>query len=180
MPRLYVANATSQEQHFLWRVPANDPLTERAPGKLVESVIRIGTQVLIGGSRADWTPAQIDFIIGPHVKYGIRKSDEIDRTKPFIGLIYSIEKPVTTVHIERGLRHNQQVLVNQGKVIRQEAAVALDMDLEAGTGRPYRGNLRVEVEEMSRDPKDTTPQFHEGVVVTKEATPPKGSRRRRA
>jgi hypothetical protein len=111
--KMFVANCTQQHQDFLYRVP------ESTSPRLAR--IDIGAQVQLSG---ELTQQQIDSIIAQHAKYGLVRADEVDRTRPFIGLCYTIDRPVNINAMKAAVEHNRGVLDARGKKIREEAAIA--------------------------------------------------------
>jgi hypothetical protein len=166
---MFVANGTQQNQLFFYRLPG--------VAQARRQEIPIGCQIKLSGQLSSH---DIDAIIEQHSKYGLVRTDEVDRTKPFVGLVYSIDKPVPSPYITRVIEHNEKVLIERGRRIREENAVALNDALEQGVGPGYKGNLRIEVEEFGRSRDTMGPEFHEGVRVSRDAAPPKNTRRRRA
>jgi hypothetical protein len=117
--RLYISNTTKQNVDFFYRVLEN-PVARRQQ-------IPIGGQIVISG---DLSTPDVEYIIGQHRPYGMVSADELDRTKEFVGLCYSVDKPVTMIKIERTMRHNDAVLIKRGEEIRKEAAIASSNGLE--------------------------------------------------
>lgn len=140
MSYIYIANLTKQNHVFYYRVPEEPksygPLPFRAD-------IRAGSQVRLP---KDYNPAQVEGILAPHRNYGLVEVKEIDRTKPFIGLCYSLDRPVPLEAIQRGIQHNDEVLIEQGKENRAKAAIAVhNMVTDPGVA----GGERPDVLEMS-------------------------------
>ncbi len=118
MSKMYIANTTKQDHVFTYRVPDDESATMSRPRAIT---IRAAAQVALPDNMN--TP-QIDAIIQQHGRYGMVDAKEIDRTKPFIGLCYSIDRPVSLDTIRHGLGHNDKVLVERGRKMREEAGVA--------------------------------------------------------
>ena len=95
MGKMYVANCTSQVQDFQYRLPES--------GKVFKQTIPIGQQIQVSG---DLNVLHIQAIIEQHAKYSMVAVHEIDRTKPFIGLCYNLDKPVDMEKVRRALVHN--------------------------------------------------------------------------
>jgi hypothetical protein len=171
--RLYVANATKQNVDFLYRVPERQSwLQQRIP---------IGGQVQVTG---ELSRDVIDYIIQQHVKYGIVSADEVDRTREFTGLCYSVDKPVQMAKIEKLIRHNTDELVKLGKQIRQESAVASSVSLEGEIDQSGRNevlrNFEASIVEENHDDRDEGPAIAEGIRVNRSGeAAPKTARRRR-
>lgn len=168
--QLYIGNATRQIVEFVYRLP-------ETPGARNQSV-PIGGQVRVSG---DLSRVQIDAIIDQHAKYGLVHVDAIDRTKPFIGLCYSVDRPISSDKLGRAMNHNMEVLTNLGKQFRQEAAVAENNRIEqhiAEEKMPINlKDFEVSIVEESR--KDSpAPQFAEGIRVSKGGNDNDGSRGR--
>lgn len=170
--KLYVANCTQQNQDFVYRVPDAVNSVRRQP-------IPIGGQILISG---DLDEAAVNYIVSQHARYGLVRVDEIDRTKPFIGMCYDVDRPIPAKRIMIALEHNQDVLVGLGKKIREESAVALNNLVEnnlQNSGLP--GNVtNVEISAVEQETaRNPSPSFAEGVRVRRDAPPPsRGARQR--
>lgn len=108
--KLYIGNATKQVQNFTYRLG----------GGVRAQMIPIGAQVAISG---DLDEGDVLSIIGQHEKYGLVEFDRIDQTRQFTGLVYSIDVPLKPGAIEKLMRHNTNVLVARGKVLRKAAAL---------------------------------------------------------
>lgn len=168
--KLLVANSTKQDHEFIYRVPEST--------RLHQQPIPSGQQVQI---YRDDTSDVIDAIIKQHEPYGLVKVDEIDRTKPFIGLCYSTDKPIPISKIMYVAEHNDDVLAEQGQISRTESVAALGDALNKATEGKLNG-LEVEVVESKR-PGDTTKGFRQTIEVprTTEGKPRnKGGRPRKA
>ena len=172
--RLYVANATKQNFDFMYRLP-------EVTGIRMQT-IPIGGQVQITG---ELTTPQVDSIIAQHTKYGMVAVDEIDRSRNFTGLCYSIDKPVPVAKIMTAVRLNTNVLQERGRRMRQEAAVAennrIEQTLIENDIPGTLNKLEVSVVE-EKDRTDGEPMVAEGVRVTRnepenEQAPPRRRRR---
>lgn len=166
--KLYVANGTAQYQDFLYRMPEQPmPRMQR---------IGIGEQIQISG---DLSRLEIDNIVNQHTRYGLVEEVEVDRTKPFVGMCYSIDKPVKLDSISQMVGHNREVLEDRGRVIRQESAIATSSVLETET--PGLQALEMSVTEVMKD--GSTPSISEGTRVTRRESaneaPPANKPRRR-
>lgn len=121
--KMYIANCTKQVASFIYRLPEHHQQRQQQ--------IEIGGQTQISG---DLTQLEVDAIIEQHTKYGLVAADDLDRTKPFIGLCYSIDKPVRIGKLEQALVHNDKVLEQRGAQTRKEAALAVAKNVEQQTG----------------------------------------------
>lgn len=166
--KLHIANLTQQNQDFVYRVPETTGLRKQ--------MIGIGEQIVISG---DLNRPQIDAIIEQHAKYGLVAVEEIDRSRPFVGLCYSIDKPVPAARMLGGIEHNTGVLTARGREIRKEMAVATNSMLENqdGPGALQRLEMLV-IEEEGKAPSDNP--ISEGIIVDRQSGPgeTKGARPR--
>jgi hypothetical protein len=171
--KLFIANMTQQVQDFCYRVPESTGLrTQR---------IDVGQQIQISG---DLSTPQIEEIVNQHARYGMVHIDEIDRHKPYIGLVFSTDRPVTVNRMSYGIQHNRMVLVERGKEIRQETAVALHQKIEQNPPEGM-GNLKaVHVTTIEEESKSNpNPTFAEEVHVDPKTPPTKprsGGRHRKS
>lgn len=136
MAKLYIGNCTHQQHDFNYRRPEMK--------SVLMQTIQAGGQVPLTG---DLSTHDIASIIEQHAKYGLVSVSDIDRTKPFIGLCYSIDKPISVENLRRGFMHNEAVLTQEGVKLREESAVALSNVIEAQTG-PLK-SLEVSVQEVT-------------------------------
>lgn len=157
--KLYVANCTNQVQDFIYRLP------ETASSR--QQRIEIGGQIQISGTLSKM---DIDAVIEQHTKYGMVSVDEIDRTRQFIGICYSVDKPVDLKYVARAFDINKYVLDERGKTIRQEAAIAVSNSVEEQGAGLTALDMSV-VEEQT--PKNPDPKIAEGVRVSRLETPGK-------
>ncbi|SUH14978.1 Uncharacterised protein [Salmonella enterica subsp. enterica] len=80
--KLYIANTTKTAPRFR--------LAQTGDGRLVYHPINAGSQAVV----IDGTRAEIDLIIQQHADYGLIDATKIDQNRIYIGLCYSIDKPV--------------------------------------------------------------------------------------
>lgn len=175
--KLFIANLTRQIHSLAYRIP----------GQGVRTLpIGVGSQVLVPGEPG---VDQVDAIVKQLERYGLRRADELDRTRTFSGICYALDKPVPGAKIERGVRQNIAVLAERGKVMRQEAAVAGNSILEsslAESGIPATlRELDTTIVEDKPDPRSETAPIAEGFHVTRDegsgppATRPQGGKKTR-
>lgn len=165
MTKMFVANCTRQVQDFSYYLPES-----RAPRV---QPIPVGGQIRISG---ELTPMDVEAIVKQHAKYGLVSAAEINRTKVFIGLCFSLDKPVPIDTMRQVLTSNVVVLRERGRIIREEAAVAVNNALSEEN--PSLTSLEMSVVEDRKD--GGTPEVAEGVRVAHEApgsTPPPEGRR---
>jgi hypothetical protein len=169
MSKLFVANTSKQIQLFAychqeWTGPRHMSI---APGAQVQFA-------------ENFTQAELDSIISAHAAYGMVRASELDRTRPHVGLVYDIDKPVKLNAIEGTLfDHNNKALAAQSKEIMKEQTAAMAQQVEHQMNTPVNA-LHVTVQETER--KDShSPTVHDQYVVTDNPTPaspsPKGRRR---
>jgi hypothetical protein len=166
---LYVANCTQQVQDFNYRMLESTALRVQK--------IEIGGQIRVAGNL---TTPEIDYIVEQHARYGLVAVDEIDRSKPFIGLCYSIDKIIPVGKIERALEHNTGVLTERGRQLRADAAVASAKIME--DSGPKLNALNFTIEEASKPGRDIEFQKQEVTVTRNEpdASPTPSRKARRA
>src|SRR6185503_14083071 len=87
-------------------------------------------------------------IISQHRVYGLASVAEFDRLKEFVPLIYSEGKPISADTIRRCMAMNNGVLVQRGRDMRQQAAVAANEAISEIT--PSIETLEMSVVEESR------------------------------
>jgi hypothetical protein len=161
---LFIANPTRQPIAFLYRTLENN--------KVLQQNIGYGQQVKIAG---DLSTEEIDYIIGQYRKYGIVKADDMDSNRGFVGICYSVGKPISSIRIDRTLRHNQFVLIDRGKKQRQAAAIQEMVRMEDDiikSGRPERlVGFEASIVEHNHNDRDELPPIAEGIRVTRNANP---------
>ena len=158
--KLYIANCSKLHDHlFIYRI-----LEGRDP---VRQFIEKGGQTQISG---DHTREGIDYIVSQHRKYGLVSVDDIDRTKPFVGLAYSVDRPISAAKLQTAIVHNDAVLIERGRQNRQEAALTINEQttrFSQDNRLPGVRNLEMSVTEDRRD--GGNPAVNEGVRVTTRA-----------
>jgi hypothetical protein len=167
MPELYVGNVSKQVQMFAYRVP------ER-PG-IVTQTIPIGGQVRVApnGVTTDLTTPEIDSIIHQHRMYGIASVDDLNeaRNSPFNGLVYSIGKPISVEKLRKAMQKKDEALRGFGQRLRQEAALAVNSQIEEQIGAPLR---QLEMSFQEEEPRggyaEDLDHLAEGVRVTRSQT----------
>lgn len=172
MPKLYVANATAQPHDFV--VPLPEKGAMRIP-------IPAGQQVLVPIPETANNQTTINSIVDHHTKYGMVESKRAGDTKRnFVGLIYSLDKPVQHERIAVLVQRNMTVLEDRGVSLRRQAAISQHKALtEKG---PAPRALEMTVAEDTKPGVD--PSIDETTIVSTEAPegagPQPTQRRRRA
>jgi len=165
MPELYIGNISKQIQIFAYRA------LERTG--IVTQNIPIGGQIRISpnGRTFDLSLPEIDFILDQHKMYGITDVGEIGSIRsPFTGLVYSIGKEISVNKLRDAMLKKEQVMDEFGKKVRQEAALAVNSQLE----KTFPGELRnLEMSFTEEEPRggysDDITHISEGVRVTRDA-----------
>jgi hypothetical protein len=165
MPELYIGNVSKQIFQFAYRSP------ER-PGVIVQT-IPIGGQIRISpnGALTDLSTPEIEAILGQHKTYGIVDIDEVDSSQsPFSGLCYSIGKQMTPEKLRRAMLKKEEALKVYGSKMRQEAALAVNSQIEEQIGAPLR---QLEMSFQEDEPRtgyaDDLDHLAEGVRVTRQS-----------
>jgi hypothetical protein len=154
MSKMYILNCTRQVQEFWYRLPESS--------KLLHQLIPIGGQIQVAG---ELNTPEIDAIIEQHSRYGMVAFSEINKSQPFVGYCYQIDKRFGNIveALQRGLEHNDMVLEERGQQLREEAAVAINQSIE-----DQRAPARLTALEMTVEEEGDEGTFHKGVKVTKD------------
>ena len=163
MAKLYVANCTKHIQMFMYSVPEEKGMrTQR---------IEMGGQTLI---YQDSSMDVISYIIGQHEQYGLVSSNEVPRTKAFIGLCYSLDRPVDIEKIMTAVEQNDDVLIKRGQEIRKDTAAMFSNRLTEDVGELERA--RVEFLETPTDANNKAvaegSRFKERITIAQEGRDP--------
>jgi hypothetical protein len=165
MPELYIGNVSKQVQMFAYRSP------ER-PG-IITQIIPIGGQIRVApnGIKTDLTTPEIDSILEQHRMYGLTSVDDLDiiRNSPFNSLVYCVGKPISAEKLRKGMQKKEEALKAMGQRIRQEAALAVNSQIEEQIGAPLRQlEMSFQEEEPRGGYSDDLDHIAEGVRVTRE------------
>lgn len=164
---LFIGNPTKQIQEFAYRIPGNSGV--------LRQIIPIGGQIKIS---AELNRPEVDGIIAQHARYGMKSIDEVDRAKPLVALIYSVDKPIPSGRLTQAMAHNDDVLRQNGEEMRKEIAVAANNQIENqlaeigndnGQDMTLRGFETSVVEDVrsGQTRVEGQEQFAEGVRVTR-------------
>lgn len=162
---LYIANCSMQNISFVYRIPGNpSPRTQ---------IIPIGQQVKISG---ELTSDEIDSIIDQHRVYGLVDVKEIERVRgKFGGMCYSIGSPVSSDKLGYARQIKIESLVEQGKKIRQEAAISVSNQIEENLeGNMNLNGLEMTIQEEDRKlsaDEEGGKRIAEGIRVRRDAEP---------
>jgi hypothetical protein len=165
MPELYIGNISKQIFQFAYRSP------ER-PGVIVQT-IPIGGQIRISpnGTHVDLSTPEIELIISQHVTYGLVEIDAVDtKQSPHSGLCYSIGKAMTPEKLRRAMLKKEEALKEYGRKLRQEAALAVNSQIEEQIGAPLRNlEMSFQEEEPRSGYADDLDHLAEGVRITRQS-----------
>lgn len=128
--RMYIGNATKCIVEFHYRLPEH-------PGVIMQR-IPIGAQIALS---RDLSTPDINLVLKQNAAYGLVSADEIDRRKEFHGLCYSLGNPISSVKLSVAIERNTQVLVDQGRKMRETFAIAQSNNLENDAVRQDVGRL---------------------------------------
>lgn len=160
MTKMFVANCTQQIQDFQYRLP------ERA--EMLRQSIAIGGQIVLAD---DLRPMDVDAVKDQHERYNMIHVDRIGTVRAFVPLVYSLDRPVRSERIAEQVEANQLILVERGRKIRQDAAIAVNARVEnqlaEDRAEARLNQLEMSVVEENRDPRDESPEVAEGVRVTR-------------
>ncbi len=174
MPKLYIANVTSQTQEFMYWLPeATRHYTQ---------TIHIASQTQVPGK--DIPKTTIDSILEQHRVYGLVGADEALRGTHFYGLVYSIDKPVPFEKLQRLVDRYRGILNRSGEESRRNAAIATNEYVENmlfERQMPHQlTQLDMSVEEMSRPEGFEGAETSQGFTVVRgKDDPPRPVRQRR-
>lgn len=161
--KLFIANTTKQVQDFYYRIPGHPSSSGMMP--LLQK-IAMGGQICIP---ADLNTPEIDGIIEQHQGYGLISADKVDAAKGYVGLMYSIDKPVPAAKMAKLIGHNTDVMVERGQKNRESAGIAALDQANQFLAEQRPGDaidaFEMSVVEETRDPKDQSKEVAEGVRV---------------
>ena len=167
MPTLYIGNVSKQVQIFTYRSP------ER-PG-VIAQIIPIGGQIRVSpnGAHFDLSTLEIDAIIAQHRTYGLVEIGEIDsKQSQFSALCYSIGKEMSADKLRKAMMKKEDAIKAFGQKLRQEAALAVNSQIEEQGGQKLRElEMSFEEEEPSGGYSENADHNSEGILVTRSADP---------
>lgn len=175
MARLYVANLGRQPHDFHYRVPAEIGWSRQTQHRRIAP----GTQQQI---HTEAPLPVLEAIIEQHRQYGLIEASEVPKTKGFVGICFSIDRPVPLDQMEYGVDHNAGALQEQGVKNLEEAAFAADRAFEntlidAQRRGEIRGSTRVKALHVETLEDGDAPKFGQHIKVD-HLTPIEGDRRR--
>ena len=167
MPKLYVANCTTQNHSFQYRFEGNP--------RIYSFDVRAGGQDIVFDGPQD----RLEAIIRQKEGMGFAAAVEASRIRVVTGLLWSVDKPVTPTQMMVVAERNAELLTKQAAQRREEAAIAVAVKSDRDTGHKVASLELDVVEEMPRERADATP-FQHGVKVSTAATGRSERPRRRA
>lgn len=167
MPTLYIANCSKQRHDFVYRI-AEETAARRQQ-------IPPGGQITIYQPNA---PLEIlRSIVDQHAKYGLIDVAEIDRRKPFVGVCFSLDKPIKVEKIMYADEHNADVLADVSVEARKLSAAALHDSIDKATeGAGRLEGIEIEVIEQNNP---GVAGLNETVEVSRQPREPSTTRRGR-
>jgi hypothetical protein len=158
MARLYVANCTKYIQDFLYRLPDKK-------NQIFQKIIPIGGQVEVREGSVDLLVS----IIKQHLHYGLVPVEEVDRTKNFFGLCYSIDKPINIDVIMNAVQHNEEEKERRSHEQRKRLAATLSNTIDdvMATSDSKLQSVEVEFVEQRKGDADTRDKMKEAIQVVK-------------
>ena len=161
--KLYVANCTKQYHSFVYRLPEGNRMS--TPVKLSP-----GEQKLIGADKLSNT--DVDAIVAHHRQYGMVSESEIKNTHSYVGLCYSVDKPVSLAGITMAFDVNKAVLTELARENLSNAAVA--SSVHETTANPKLGRLdRLSVEVVEQAKPGQQSEVALGVEVNRDTVAPR-------
>lgn len=165
--KLFIANTTRHQYEFCYRVPGIDRM--------------FMDKIPVGGQTKIYKDAEIDvleYIVKQHQNTPepfLIETSELSRHRNHIGLIYQFDKEISTAQIERKWHEHDDALIEKGKQIRIENAVALSDSLnnQARQAGGEVGEVRTEVIEDVKPGESIKGKIAEGVEVQSRRSKPR-------
>lgn len=158
MTNLYIANTSKQHHDFTFRrAEAAFPTTIPIPA---------GTQALVV---KDGDTDFVDSVVEQHRRYGLVPAAEASKQKRFVGMCFSIDKPVQFKDMRVVFDKNDAVLEKQGEANVAEVAAAVNATIDSNleqAGVPTAA-AHVEVEVREEGAPGTEPVVAVGAEVVK-------------
>ena len=156
MPKLYVANTLKQQQIIFYRMDFDadggpNALRRFQPAKQ-SPVIPKGRQIVLGG---ELEMVQIDNIVTQLERVGLTAEKDIGHLSGMVPYVWNIDQPVKADSIRTVLAHNAGVLMGQGRVRREAAAIAARASLENAAQSDQISPSMYEASIETEDPGET-------------------------
>lgn len=169
MTQLYVANTTVQFRDFVAILPES--------GNMLRQKIRPGHQAMV----YDGPDYVIDNIIKQNEVYGLKREEEVKRSRQFVGMVYQLDRPIKKETLGVADNSNHAALIEFGSEVRENVAnyaQASIMNTMRETGEESK-SMQIEIKDLAKDAK-----FHEIFSPDKpkdiEEAKPRGRRKRSA
>jgi hypothetical protein len=151
--KLYIANCTQQQFNFVYRTLGQIAARQQ--------MIEIGRQTRLSG---EFTAEEIEYIVEQHAKYGLIRDTEVNsRRRGFNGLCYAVDRPVSVENMQIVMTFNSEALVEEGRRLRMEAAVATSTAIET----EGQGLSALELSVVEEERPGHVTQVSEGLRVTR-------------
>lgn len=160
MASLFIANTSKQHHDFAYRLPEEQNIRYET--------IRAGSQARIGG---DLQRETIDRIIKQHTAYGLKDVSDLPRNSAFVGLCFSIDKPVSFDTIMETFEQNDTAMNERAEDRREDVAAAISSEMQATLNANGASVQRTEVETVE-DTKGT-PAVASGYETVADGVEPK-------
>jgi hypothetical protein len=162
MDTIYIANATTRNLDFHYRIPEVE--------RLFNQEIPAGQQWEIPEKHRE--PDAIAAIIGELSRMGAVPRAEVGRNKKFSGVIYD-HKPISVDSIRQGFSHVEEAAIAKALDERTKSVIAADDQVarlaqEAGTGV---GSVELEVVEEMKPGQDMSEQQRNLIQVQRDGRP---------
>jgi hypothetical protein len=155
MATMYVANLNRQVNDFTYRLP------EETKPKSIK--IQIGQQVRLG----DMSQDTIDRIVQQMARYGLRNVTELQQTRGYVGLLYSVGKPVPLDNeriVDGTVEQNDAVLNASAETRREATAAVVASQIQSEMAQRGVQVPRAEIE-IVEETRGATPKLARGYEV---------------
>jgi hypothetical protein len=160
MAHLYIANTSKQHHDFAYRLPEEQNIRYEP--------IRAGSQVRLPG---DLPHDLIQRIVKQHECYGMKSVSELQRNRHFVGLCYSVDKPISLDAIHETFETNDVAMNERAEDRREETAAAIGSEIQS-TMQAHGANVSRSEVETIEDTKGT-PTVASGYEILSEGTAPR-------
>jgi hypothetical protein len=166
MSRLYICNTSKQHVDFTYKIPGESTFRLET--------IKAGSQTMLPFDMDELLVAEILKQHAPyHPPSGLRDANSLSNVKEYVGLCYSIDKPVPLDNLLYLFETNGPKLNERAKDLREKTAVAtasVIKDKMSEMGIDVTG-AEVTMEEDVRGPKSINEGYEVGIVGTSVSTP---------
>lgn len=171
--KIWIANCTKQNHKIYYREPKKRALRE--------VMCPIGAQVTLPD---EFDAAGVDFVTNQFAIFCWLKSDEIKADHQYVGICYSVDRPVDMTRLNDALAHNEEVLMERGHELRRQAAIIVDKNIaevNKNVGLPQPKSTELTIEQMAPEKQFGSGEaIHDSITVTNGRGGEKPPRKRRA